>query len=379
LTPGDSSQTLRSGMQPKKRILVYHIGTLGDTIVSVPALRVIRRTYGDGADIYMLSDFGGTELVQASEVLRGTGLVDHFLDYRRANGRFQKLVGGIEAWWNIVRHRFDAVVYLMQSERSARAVKRDKLFFGLCGIRKRLAFEAFTREFLYPRDANGVPQVVEHEALRRAKRLQRAGFDALREGELDEPFLRAPEADQENAKAWLAKNRRFPEKILAGFCPGTKMTAKVWPTDRVAEIGRRLLADGRFEIVIVGGPADVNLAETLIQEWGAGLNAAGSFSVMGSAAVLHQCKFVFAVDSGPMHMAAVGGIPCVALFSSVDYPGRFSPLGRNHVMFRHAVPCAACRLQVCPVEGHPCMTGITTEEVWQGVKELCGSLDLQLT
>jgi heptosyltransferase-3 len=365
-------------MQRKKRILAYHIGSLGDTIVSVPALRVIRRKYGDDADIYMLSDFGGTELVQASEVLQGSGLVDHFLDYRRTDGRFLKLLGAIEAWWSIVRHRFDAVVYLMQSERSARAVKRDKLFFGLCGIRQRLAFEPFSTEFLYPRDANGIPQVVEHEALRRAKRLQKAGFDALREGELDDPFLRAPETERENATAWLEKHRRFPEKILVGFCPGTKMPAKVWPTDRVAEIGRRLISDGKFEIVIVGGPADTALAEELIQKWGVGVNAAGRFSVMGSAAVLHQCRFVFAVDSGPMHMAAVGGVPCVALFSSVDYPGRFHPLGRNHVLFRHTVPCAACRLQVCPVPGHPCMTGITLEEVWQGVKQLCDSIDVPL-
>ena len=363
-------------MPRKRRILAYHIGSLGDTIASVPALRVIRRKYGDRADIYMLSDRGGAEFVKASAVLQGSGLVDHFLEYGRGASRFQKLLGAMEAWATVVRHRFDAVVYLMQSERSARAVKRDKLFFGLCGIRQRLGFEPFTQEFLYPRDANGIPQVVEHEALRRAKRLQKAGFDALQEGELDAPFLRAPETERANAKAWLEEHRRFPDKILVGFCPGTKMSAKVWPTDRVAEIGRRLISDGRFEIVIVGGPADAKLAEKLVLEWGAGLNAAGCFSVMGSAAVLHQCRFVFAVDSGPMHVAAVGGVPCVALFSSVDYPGRFHPLGRNHVLLRNTVPCAACRLQVCPVEGHPCMTGITVEQVWQAVKQLCGSIDI---
>jgi ADP-heptose:LPS heptosyltransferase len=363
-------------MQRKKRILVYHIGSLGDTIASVPALRVIRRKYGPGADIYMLSDQGGTEFVKASEVLDGCGLVDSYLYYPRATGRFHKLLGAIEAWWSIARRRFDAVVYLMQSERPAQAVRRDKLFFGWCGIRQRLAFEPFSREFLYPRDANGLPQVVEHEALRRAKRLQKAGFEGLRENELDDPFFLAPEAEREKAKAWLAEHRRCPEKILVGFCPGTKMLAKVWPTERFAEIGRRLMADGRFEIVIVGGPTDANLAEELVKEWGTGLNAAGHFSVMGSAAVLHQCRFVISVDSGPMHLAAVGGIPCVALFSSVDYPGRYHPLGRNHVLFRHTVPCAACRLEVCPVEGHPCMTGITVEEVWQGVKQLCASIGL---
>lgn len=363
----------------RKRILVHHMGSLGDTIASVPALRVIRRKYGVDADIYVLSDFSGTELVKASEVLEGSGLADHFLDYRRAEGGFQKLLGALQAWWSIARRRFDAVIYVMQSERPPAAVKRDKLFFGLCGIRQRLAFEPFSKEYLHPRDANGFPLLVEHEALRRAKRLQKAGFDALQNGELDAPFLRAPATAQVDARAWLANNRRSPEKILVGFCPGSKMSAKIWPVERVAEIGRRLIADGRFEIVVVGGPADANLAETLLRDWGSGLNAAGRFSVMGSAAVLHQCRFVFAIDSGPMHMAAAGGIPCVALFSAVDYPGRYHPLGRNHVLLRHSVPCAGCRLQVCPVEGHPCMTGITIEEVWQGVRQLCNSINLPLS
>ena len=156
------------------------------------------------------------------------------------------------------------------------------------------------------------------------------------------------------------------------------MQAKVWPRERFVEIGRRLLAGDRFEIVVLGGPADVELARHLTAKWGGGLNAAGEFSVLGSAAVLKRCRFVFATDSGPMHSAASVGTPCAALFSGVDYPGRFHPLGPHHVLLRHPVNCAGCRLQTCPLPDHPCMNGITVEQAWAGIEQLCQSIGVPI-
>ena len=366
-------------MRRKQRVLVYHIGNLGDTVASVPALRVIRRQYGSDAEITLLYDYDRKELISAQDVLTGSGLIDHFLGYRKARGWVQISLAALDAWWRILLRRFDTVIYLMQSERSARSVARDKLFFRACGIQRRLGFEAFSKEYLYPGSTDGRLQVVDHEALRRLNRLRKEGFDQFTEEELNEPFLRLPDSETEKAVNWLSANRQFPERVLVGFCPGSKMPAKVWPTERFVEIGKRLLATGAFEIVIAGGPAEMELGNRLTKEWGSGLNAAGSFSVLGSAAVLQQCRFAFVTDSGPMHLAAAVGTPCVALFSCVDYPGRFHPLGRGHVLLRHDVPCAGCRMQVCPIQGHPCMTGITVEESWEAIEQICGRLVLPLS
>ncbi len=150
----------------KKKILVYHIGNLGDTVASVPALRLIRRQYGPDAEISLLYDHSPIEVVNATDVLRGTGLIDRFLRYRTTHGRFGKLFAGVEARWRVATKRFDTAIYLMQSERTEEHVARDRLFFTLCAIPKKLGFDAFPKSFLYPRNADGVPQVVEHEAFR---------------------------------------------------------------------------------------------------------------------------------------------------------------------------------------------------------------------
>jgi ADP-heptose:LPS heptosyltransferase len=360
----------------RPRILVHSIGNLGDTIASVPALRLIRKKYGPETKIWLFYDWSPKEVVSAKQVLLGAGIVDDFIHYERVSGLLPNALAAFRAWWRIAVRRFDTVIYLMQSERSEKGVRRDRIFFSLCGIPEKLGFVAFSKQFLYPRDTNGVPLAVEHEAVRRAKRLRAFGFAELAEHELDDPFLHVPEQDESQARVWLAENRRHPERILVAFCPASKMTAKIWPEERFVEIGRRLLADGRFEIVVVGGPADKALGASLLRQWGSGIEATGSFSVLGSAALLRECKFSVTVDSGPMHLAAAVGTPCLALFSGIDYPGRFHPLGRGHVLLRHSVPCAGCRLQACAVEGHPCMTGIGLEEVWQGVRRLCVSLQL---
>ncbi len=359
------------------RVLVHQIGSLGDTIVSIPALRLVRRRYGPSAQITLLSQVSRAELVKAREVVQGSGLVDDYIEYQMGGSRADllKMVAGL--WWKLVRRRFDTVVYLMESERSVQSVQRDILFFKLCGIRTRLGFEAFSRDFLYPRDANGRPRQVPHEARRRAERLSKYGFDLVTESDLNDPFLTVPDSDRAAAQAWLDRHRRHPERRLAAICPASKMTSKLWPTDRWAEIGKRLVGLGEYELVVIGGPGDRAMGDGLIAAWGDGINAAGEFSIMGSAALLHQCAFVVSVDSGPMHLAAVGGVPCVAVFSSIDFPGRFSPLGRNHILLRHGdLPCAACRKETCPVPGHPCMTGIEVEDVWQAVQKVAGGVKI---
>ena len=362
-------------MSGKQRILVHSIGSLGDTIVTIPALRVVRRRYGSDAEITLLSDVTQPDIVKAKDVLEGTGLVDKYLEYKIAGGAKAMLPSVFKLWKMLVGGKFDAVVYLMTSERSAKAVQRDELFFKLAGIKNRYGFEPFSDEYLYPRDERGRPKQVPHEAVRRGERLEKYGFGKLQHDDLYEAFLIPPDAASEKAISWLNERRQFPDKVLVGFCPGTKMPSKRWPLDRFEEIGRRLIADGRFEIVVGGGPNDAADAKTLIAAWGQGLNAAGEFSVMGSAALLHQCSFIVSVDSGPMHLAGVGGVPCVSIFSSIDFPGRFSPLGKGHILLRYDdVDCSACRNPNCPVKGHPCMTAVTVEQVWDAVKKVSGEI-----
>ena len=139
--------------------------------------------------------------------------------------------------------------------------------------------------------------------------------------------------------------------------------------ERFEEIGRRLIAQG-IEPMVIGGPVERAMGDRLLAAWGRGINAAGQFSVMGSAALLNQCRFLVGLDTGTTHLAAALGVPCVALYADRDPPGQWEPLGEGHILLRHPVPCGGCRVKECPVPNHPCMTGISTEQVWAAILEV---------
>ncbi len=198
------------------------------------------------------------------------------------------------------------------------------------------------------------------EAFLRLERLEKDGFPADHAADLGIPLLTLPAAEREKARQWLDERREAGRSFVA-VCPGANQSAKFWPLERFEEIGRRLLAQGDLEPLVIGGPVEREMGDRLLAAWGRGINAAGEFSVMGSAALLNECRFLVGLDTGTTHLAAALGIPCVALYADRDPPGQWEPLGEGHILLRHPVPCAGCGLEDCPVPDHPCMTGITVD------------------
>jgi len=62
-----------------------------------------------------------------------------------------------------------------------------------------------------------------------------------------------------------------------------------------------------------------------------------------------------------MHLAALLGVPVVAIFGSTE-PALTGPLGNGHIIVRHHVECSPCFLRECPIDFR-CMKQVTTQEV----------------
>jgi heptosyltransferase III len=354
------------------RILIYQIGSIGDTVVSIPSLRAIRRHYGPNAEICLLHNTRPSLNTTPADLLRGGTEVDRFIGYPHASGFGNKLISAIQVSHRLRRERFQDVVYLVPSERTEQQVRRDRLFFQLSGIRRCIGFSAFPREVLYPVTPDGYPGKAMHEALCRLKRLQIDGIDISKEADLSQPFLRIPQKAISAVNDWLRKMPQLAARRAVAICPGSKQPANAWPEERFTEIGNRLVRKGNYELIVVGGPAETQIGRRMIQAWGKGFNAAGEFSVLESAALLGQCEFCIGLDTGTIHLAAAMGTPCVALYGGRDNQGRFEPLGERNIVLRSRVPCAGCRLieTPCIVPGHPCMTGIEVNDVWDAVQKM---------
>lgn len=162
------------------------------------------------------------------------------------------------------------------------------------------------------------------------------------------------------------------EDRLLAVGPGSKMSAKRWPTRSFCELGKLLLKKFQgLHLLVLGGKEDQETGNELCRAWGGRAhNFAGELSVYGSAAALERCEGFIGNDSGTMHLAAMAGVPCVALFSARDRPGKWAPYGDNHVILRHATLCAGCMLEECGTHQGLCLRMITTAQVFEAARKM---------
>jgi len=346
----------------KQKVLVYLFGSLGDSIVAIPALRAVRRHFPN-AEIVILHDFASTKLVAASEVIPSQ-LFDRHMSYGSTAQGARRVLDFYELLRRVRAEKFDAAVYAVMSERPPRSVIRDKYFFRACGIKALYGFHAIPPEKLWPVDADGHPGVSDHEAEFRLARLSIDGIKTEPQSDLQTPLFEFSREALALVDSWLRERRKKPGVPLYSIAPGCKTEANLWPLENFVDIGKRILAKYDCEIMITGGPAEFETAERLALALGTELNAAGVFAVHTSSALMSRSHLHIGLDTGTTHLAAAAGTSCFAIFGERNNPGAWYPLGQGHTIVYHRVPCAKCKTQICPIRDHPCMLGISADAVW---------------
>jgi ADP-heptose:LPS heptosyltransferase len=92
------------------------------------------------------------------------------------------------------------------------------------------------------------------------------------------------------------------------------------------------------------------------------------------AAVFANARVVVVPNTGPGHLAAAVGTATVSLFAPVVPASQWGPYGPAVTMLGdQSAACRATRARECPVPGHPCLDGITDEELLDAVLRSGGS------
>ena len=144
-----------------------------------------------------------------------------------------------------------------------------------------------------------------------------------------------------------------------------------WPTASLGRLGRELAEATGVRVLVSGAPADADIAARVAREAGA-LSIAGRTSLGVYAALAERARFVTAMDSGPMHVAAAVGAPTVGIFAlASDEPRRWAPLGPRTAIVTGSYPCPpAHRKETCP--DFACVAALDTGSVVAAVRGLLG-------
>jgi len=352
---------------PIRRVLIYRLGSLGDTLIALPALHLVASAFPD-AERRMLTNFPvNVKAPAAAAILGDSGLVHDYFRYAVGTRSPREL---LSLWWQIVRWRPEVLVYL-SAPRGVAAAQRDASFFRLCGI-QRLIGVPLTEDMQRNRWQES-EQALEPEAARVARNLAELGDACLDDPASWDLHL----TDEEHARSAEVLRSAVDRPIIA-VSVGTKVQSKDWGRENwralLAEVGN--LYPGHA-LILAGSPQESEASEFAADGWrqaggGPVINLCGQLTPRESAAAFAKARIFIGHDSGPMHLAASVQTPCVAIFAARNKPRVWFPYGKQHRVVYHQTDCWGCGLETCIVERKRCITSITVGEVLAEVRAILG-------
>jgi heptosyltransferase-3 len=346
-----------------KRVLIYRMGSLGDTLVALPALHLVARVFPD-AERRMLTNFPvNVKAPPVAAILENSGLVHGYFRYAVGTRSPREL---LSLWWQLTRWRPEVLIYL-GPVRGIEAARRDATFFRLCGI-SRLVGVPDTEDMQQNRWLES-EQVLEPEGARLARNLAELG-----DAHLDDPAswdLHLTPVEHGRAAQALAVVAGRP---IIAVSVGTKVQSKDWGRENWRALLTRLAARyPGYALVLSGAPEESEASEYAADGWrgvcsAPVVNLCGVLTPRESAAAFAKARVFVGHDSGPMHLAAAVQTPCVAIFAARNKPRVWFPYGKQHRVIYHQTECWGCGLETCIVERKRCLTSITVEEVVVAVR-----------
>lgn len=177
------------------------------------------------------------------------------------------------------------------------------------------------------------------------------------------PRLTVSEERKREALAFLAERGVDVSRKIVVVNPGAvNSRAKQWLPERFAAVGDALLERGDTSVVLIGTPAERATSEAVRRHMRrAPVIVTGETDVALMVAIVSCAHLVISNDTGAAHVAPAVGTPVIVLFGPTeDFATR--PFSDRALVIRKPVACAPCMRRECPID-HRCMTEITVEDV----------------
>jgi heptosyltransferase II len=332
------------------KILVRAPNWVGDAVMAIPALTIIRRARADD-EICVLARPVVADLFSAER------FADRILRYD-FQGRHRGWLGREKLARELRREKFSIAVLLQNAFDAAWLAWRAGIPERI-GYARDLRGPLLTKAIRVPREG----EIGKHESHYYLELLRRAGWtDAA-------PVLRPirlaiSDEARARAEAILRKAGARENAWRCAIAPGASYgAAKCWPPERFALLADRLISECGADVIFFGTPGEKEIASRILANMKArAISLAGETSMRDLAALFASCSVFVGNDSGAMHVAAAAGIPVAGIFGPTDPEGT-APVTQQFQLIREVVSCSPCFLRRCPVD-HRCMERILVGSVF---------------
>ncbi len=337
-----------------KRIAILKPSALGDIVHALPVLSALRGRFPDARITWVVNKayesllIGHPHLTETLPFDRGAFKADP----RKAVTYSLRFADELR------RRRFDLVIDLQ-------GLLRTGLMCAATGAPVRVGF-ANAREgsrHFYTRRVE-VPDADRIHAVDRYWRVA----EALGVGGGPKRFLVPLRQDEVDAvRAELAD---LPRPWVA-LAVGARWVTKRWPTCHFAALANRAQEAFGGSVLFVGTGEDTASSQEVARQLrGLWRDFTGRTTLPRLAALLSACDAMVANDTGPLHLAAALGRPCVAPYTCTKV-ARHGPYGFAGGV-ETTVPCAGSYLKQCP-NGMVCMPELTADKLWPPLSQVLES------
>lgn len=316
-----------------KSILLVDLHLLGDVVMLIPLLRVVRRFHPDAHLSLVAGPWG-------REILASTGLVDEFITLRAPWVSKGQGAAGIMAVLRTIR------ALRMQTWDwgiDVRGDVRNILLLALARASRRIAYDFTGGSALLTDvvpDDGALRHIIDHHA-------RLASF-------LNMPMTseeRIPELGSPHA----SRSRTRANPGLIGFHFGASMVLRRMPLEEACALVLSFQDEEDTRLVLLDAPDTRTLNSALLEQLPAKF-AAGIQRWQGNLSELMEflktLDKIYVMDSGPAHLAAALGIDTTVIFGP-NLPLAVRPMGRNvTVVERTDVPCRPCDQRRCTNHKH---------------------------
>ncbi len=333
------------------KILVRGTNWIGDAVMSIPALRELRRVFPDaGITLHTRS--------WADGLFRDAGFIDELVTFDSHNWKIKDVYENSEF---LRGDAYDLALLLPNSFESA-------LTAFLSRIPRRFGYNKDLRGLLLT-DPIAVPEWKSrrHEVFYYLNLVSEIEKRVLGRNTIASVFpdisLEVSDDRRFEASRRLAGFGADPfSKIVALGVGSTNSRAKRWPAARYAALCDELKADRGVEVVLIGSMEEREVASEVFTLCNRKpLNLIGETNLAEAVAILAAVDLLISNDMGLAHVAPAVGTESIIIFGPTN-PGTTRPFSDLARVVRRDVDCSPCMLRDCPID-HRCMTRITVDEV----------------
>lgn len=289
------------------RILIVRLSAIGDVIQSMPIACALRERFPEAFLAWAVQSHAG-QLLQGHEALdRVIALPRGWLKSPAGVWRLRRLLHGL---------RFDVAI-------EAQGLTKAAILAWLSGAPRRIGFgRPWGRELSRWLNTETVDTLGPHIVQRNLQLLRPLGIvsPAVR-------FL-VPEQPRDRQAADEMIRGAGLDDGFAIINAGAGWPSKLWPAERFAAVAVHLgTAWSLPTLVVWAGQAEMEIARQIVAGSQGHAQLATKTSLLELAALGRRAKVFLGSDTGPLHLAAAVGTPCVGLYGPwpSDVHGPFGP------------------------------------------------------